>query len=181
MVKSAWAATAIGSLVVLFYSASAWYGIRSNAHMPVAIPSGSVAVPAAPLEKVTKIEKADKTDLTVASPFMLSRKEPLLSKINGRWVGAVDLGGGNRLNFSFNLREKDGQVTGTATFPVGEGVIENGKIVADQLSFVTRHRLPSNGQVLLTQFSGTLADGGLKLTMLSEGGKSYLTLNPVSR
>lgn len=167
--------------MVLFYGASAWYGMQSNGPMLRTNPRDSVAVPAATAEKVMKIEKADKAELAAVSPFSLSRIEPLLSKITGRWVGTVDLGGGNRLNFSFDLREKEGQISGTATFPIGEGNIENGKIFANKLSFATRHRLPSSGQILLTQFSGTLADGGLRLTMVSEGGNSYLTLNPVSR
>ena len=162
-------------LVLLVIGGSAWYGSKQDAgRLP--LPRQAEAV-----KPTRSVEQATKAQPALASPFAFAAKGPIRSSYTGRWVGSLDIGGTKGVHFSLNLLEADGQLTGTATFPIGEGVIESGKIVADQLSFVTRHRLPSNGQVLLTQFSGTLADGGLKLTMLSEGGKSYLTLNPVSR
>lgn len=162
-------------LVLLFFGASAWYGSRQDTRPVVMAPQvqADLALKAG--------TQADKAEAALASPFAFTAKAPLRSSYTGRWMGTLDIGGTKGVQFSLNLLEADGQISGSATFPIGEGVIESGKIVADQLSFVTRHHSPSNGQVLLTQFSGTLADGGLKLTMLSEGGKSYLTLNPVSR
>ena len=117
-----------------------------------------------------------------ASPFTASASATAntAAGITGRWGGEIDLGGKKAL-FNFNLREAEGQLAGTATFPVGEGSIEDGKIAYNQLSFATRHRLPSNGQVLVTKFSGTVGDGTIVLTMLSEGGQSKLTLNPQPR
>lgn len=115
-----------------------------------------------------------------ASPFTASATANTAAGITGRWGGEIDLGGKKAL-FNFNLREVEGQLAGTATFPVGEGSIEDGKIANNQLSFATRHRLPSNGQTVVTKFSGTVGDGTIVLTMLSEGGQSKLTLNPQPR
>lgn len=124
-------------------------------------------------------DKADKAPAMAvfASPFTASATVNAAAGITGRWGGEIDLGGKKAL-FNFNLREAEGMLAGTATFPVGEGSIEDGKIVNNQISFATRHRLPSNGQILVTKFSGTVGDGTIILTMLSEGGQSKLTLNP---
>jgi len=125
---------------------------------------------------------ADKapTMAVFASPFTASATANTAAGITGRWGGEIDLGGKKAL-FNFNLREAEGLLAGTATFPIGEGSIEDGKIANNQLSFATRHRLPSNGQTLVTKFSGTVGDGTIVLTMLSEGGQSKLTLNPQPR
>ena len=160
-------------LVLLAIGGSAWYGSKQDVgRLPMPLQAQTV-------KPTTSVEQATKAEL--ASPFAFAEKGPVRSSYTGRWLGSLDIGGTKGVQFSFNLLEADGQLSGTATFPIGDGVIENGKIVADKLSFATQHRLSSTGQVLITQFSGTLADGGLKLTMLSEGGKSYLILNPVSR
>ncbi len=126
--------------------------------------------------------KADKAPAMAvfASPFTASATANAAAGITGRWGGEIDIGGKKAL-FNFNLREAEGVLAGTATFPVGEGSIEDGKIANNQLSFATRHRLPSNGQTLVTKFSGTVGDGTIVLTMLSEGGQSKLTLNPQPR
>ena len=127
-------------------------------------------------------DKADKAPVVAvfASPFTASATANTAAGITGRWGGEIDLGGKKAL-FNFNLREAEGLLAGTATFPVGEGSIEDGKIANNKLSFATRHRLPANGQILVTKFSGTVGDGTISLSMFSEGGESKLTLNPQPR
>ncbi|UUZ73901.1 hypothetical protein LP415_13605 [Polaromonas sp. P1(28)-8] len=117
----------------------------------------------------------------LASPFGLPGQKTETAGVTGRWIGGLDVGGGNRVQVSFNLRETDGQLSGTATFPVGEGSIEDGKIAGNQLSFSTRHRLPSTGQILVTRFAGDISDGTIALRMQTEGSESRLSINQVSR
>ena len=184
--KSSRQALTIWSLLLLFIGGLLWYGISSDYPEEQTKSPGYATLPAAQNEKQRNVEKANRADLAktnpaLASPFEASASEPGQSRITGRWVGAIEVAVGNRLQFSFNLREHNGQLSGTATFPIGEAAIEDGKINADQLSFTTRQWAPLTGQALLTQFSGRLSADGLELIMLSEGGESRLRLDPVSR
>lgn len=100
--------------------------------------------------------------------------------VSGRWVGWMDVGGGEPVAFRFTLQEADGVVTGSATFPIGESAIEGGSIQGGQMSFVTRHRLASNGQLIATTISGALGDNSMELSMTSEGAVSRLLVNRAS-
>lgn len=130
---------------------------------------------------VLLVAPASETVGIFASPFTSNVASPATTSITGRWGGEIDIGSGSKALFNFNLREAEGQLAGTATFPVGEGSIEDGKIANNQLSFATRHRVPSNGQVLVTKFTGTVGDGVIVLSMFNEGGEGKLTLNPQPR
>jgi len=77
-----------------------------------------------------------------------------------------------------DLREAGGAFSGTASFPIGDASIDEGKVVGHLISFATRHKLASTGQMLLTRFSGEFSAGVLNLTMVSEGASSNLTLKP---
>jgi hypothetical protein len=171
--KSLWKASAMLLLVGLLLGGLMWYWNKPEmASTPQQAAGSDAAVPlAAP---------ATETVAIFASPFTTSASSPATTSITGRWGGEIDIGGKKAL-FNFNLREAEGLLAGTATFPVGEGSIEDGKIANNQLSFATRHRLPLNGQTIVTKFSGTVGDGTISLTMLSEGGESRLTLNPQPR
>lgn len=161
-------------LIGIFLGALAWYWSKPESigtSQESAASAGAVSAAAPEAETVG----------VFASPFTSSLTSTATTSITGRWGGEIDVGSGNKALFNFNLREAEGLLAGTATFPVGEGSIEDGKIANNQLSFATRHRLPSNGQTLVTKFSGTVGDGTIVLTMLSEGGQSKLTLNPQPR
>ncbi len=112
------------------------------------------------------------------SPFAGGAHGASPGSLTGIWVGAIDTGAGKRLQFSLNLREAEGELSGTARFPIGEVGIEYGKVLGTQVSFTTRHRLSATGQPLLTQFAGQLSAGMLQLSMVSEGVESRLTLKP---
>jgi len=101
-------------------------------------------------EKVWGTRDGANTGLAGESPYASDRKGYVVAGVTGRWVGAIDMGASNRLQFSFNFREAGGQLSGTASFPIGEGSIEDGTVVGNQLSFTTRHRMPSTGQMVLT-------------------------------
>ena len=187
--KSLWKASALLLLVGLLLGGLIWdwnQPVRQSAPTQAASDATAAGDKAsmdrADTAAVEKSDKADKAPVVAVfeSPFTASATANTAAGITGRWGGEIDLGGKKAL-FNFNLREAEGLLAGTATFPVGEGSIEDGKIANNQLSFATRHRLPSNGQVLVTKFSGTVGDGTIVLTMLSEGGQSKLTLNPQPR
>ncbi len=167
--KSQWKMPAILLLALLIGSGACWYGFSEDAQSP---PRQAGA------EQVWGTRDGAATGLAGESPYASERKGYVVAVITGNWVGALDMGAGNRVQFSFNLSETGGQLSGTATFPIGAGSIEDGKVVGNQLWFSTRHQLPSTGQILLTKFSGELTDDALNLTMLSEGTESKLTLTP---
>jgi hypothetical protein len=187
--KSLWKASALLLLVGLLLGSLMWYWNQPDKQgAPIQAASDATATgdkPSMDRADTASVDRSDKADkapamAVFASPFTASATANTATGITGRWGGEIDLGG-NKALFNFNLRETEGLLAGTATFPVGEGSIEDGKIANNQLSFATRHRLPSNGQVLVTKFSGTVGDGTISLTMLSEGGQSKLTLNPQPR
>lgn len=93
---------------------------------------------------------------------------------SGRWVGAMDLGGGSQAQFRFDLKSANGLLTGTASLPISEASIVNGRIRDRHLSFDIEHRLPSTGQVVLTRFSGEVHGDTITLDIHSEGAMSRL-------
>ena len=100
---------------------------------------------------------------------------------SGRWVGAMDLGGGSQAQFRFDLKSANGLLTGTASVPIGEASIVNGRIRDQHLSFDTQHRLPSTGQVVLTGFSGEVHGDTVTLEINSEGAMSRLLVQRATR
>jgi hypothetical protein len=196
--KSLWKASAILLLVGLLLGGLIWdwnqpnrKSVPTQAAADVTTVGDKVSVDKAGMDKTEQAtldrpymaaNNVDKAPAMAvfASPFTASATANSAAGITGRWGGEIDLGGKKAL-FNFDLREAEGLLAGTATFPVGEGSIEDGKIANNQLSFATRHRLPLNGQILVTKFFGTVGDGTISLTMLSEGGQSRLTLNPQPR
>ena len=103
-----------------------------------------------------------------------------INSATGSWTGAVRIASDAPIVFMFSLREENGILRGSATFPIGEGRIEDGKVAGNKLAFFTRHRLPSTGQILTTRFTGEIVEGVLYLQMRSEGVDSALTLNRMS-
>lgn len=174
--KTGLQASAMLVLVLLFFGGVVWYGIRQDAQ---SIPEPHVATPVGP--HALQANASARAEPVMASPFSPPAKDYVLAGVTGRWQGAIDMGGSNRVQVSFNLRATDGQLSGTATFPVGEGSIEDGKITGKQLSFSARHRLQSTGQILVTRFAGEMSEGTIALRMQTEGGESRLTINQVSR
>lgn len=173
--KSGWKSFAALLVGLSIIGGSSWYATRQN------VGSTSHEVPAVVSTGQAPADMGGEKSAMLASPFGLQGQKTEAAGVTGRWIGGLDVGGENRVQVSFNLRETDGQLSGTATFPVGEGSIEDGKITGNQLSFSTRHRLQSTGQILVTRFAGEMFEGTIALRMQTEGGESRLTINQVSR
>lgn len=170
--KSRWKSVALWALVSLVVlvlaGARVWYGLDDDDPMPA---------PSASAPGVWGTGDAAYSGPAQESPFDSSARGILPGDVTGRWVGAIELGAGTRLPFSFDLRVANGALSGTARFPIGDAGIEDGKVVGTLVSFTTRHVIASSQRVLITQFAGELAEGALQLTMRSEGAESHLTLN----
>lgn len=160
----------IGVAVLLVLACAAWLGLDGLA------PDAPKA-PTAPAY-VWGTKDGEAAEASAESPFASGANAALPGGLTGIWVGSLDMGTGKHLQFSFNLRESGGALSGTAKFPIGEANIEDGKVVGTRLSFTTRHRLPASGQSLLTEFKGELSEGLLQLTLWSEGAQSHLRLRP---
>lgn len=169
--KSWWIGLAILTAVVISFAGSAWHfarqGMQSKGNQK---PSG-----------VSEANDSVKADGVYAPPFAPARQDNEVTGVNGRWTGGIDIGKGSMAQFSFNFQQAaSGQLTGSATFPVGEGSIQDGIVEGSRLSFSTQHRLPSTGQTLVTKFVGNMSDGVITLDMQSEGGISKLAINRIS-
>lgn len=155
---------------MLLLACAAWFGLDAPApHAPKASPTPA---------HVWGSADGEQSEASGESPFAAGANGALPGSVTGLWVGSIDMGSGHRVQFSFNLHETGGALSGSATFPIGEAAIEGGKVSGRQLYFTTSHRLPASGQSLVTQFKGELSSGMLDLTMLSEGVTSHLTLRP---
>jgi hypothetical protein len=152
---------AIAALVGASMAATIWLaaprGEQPAATPAAAVPSGAPVQPAAPAPTFGAISP-------VAAPG-----DP-----NGRWVGSMDVGGGARAGFRFELHAAGGVLTGTASVPIGDAGIVNGKVSGNHISFDTRHRIASTGQSVLTSFSGEIDGDTIALDLNSEGAVSHL-------
>jgi hypothetical protein len=158
------AAGLASSTVLFWYFAGNGDSMRDQAIFPISTQPQSAAV----------------GEGRYAVPFASNRPETDFSAVTGQWVGSVDLGGGNTVQLSFNLKATGNQLTGTATFPIGDGTIQDAKVEGNHLSFNTRHQVDRTGQMLIARFSGNVGDGVIDLDMQSEAGDSKLTINRVS-
>ena len=169
--KSWWIGLAVLTAVVISFAGSAWYSARQD------MPSTENQKPSG----VSEANDSVKADGVYAPPFAAARQDNEVAGVNGRWTGGIDIGKGSMAQFSFNFQQAaNGQLTGSATFPVGEGNIQDGTVEGSRLSFTTHHRLQSTGQTLVTKFVGNMSDGVIALDMQSEGGVSKLTVNRIS-
>lgn len=158
------AAGLVSAAVLFWYFTENGEPMRDQAIFPVSMAAQSSAV----------------GDGKPAVPFASNRPEADFSAVTGQWVGGVDLGGGNTVQLSFNLKATGNQLTGTATFPIGDGTIQDATIEGNRLSFNTRHQVHRTGQMLVARFSGNVGDGVINLDMQSEAGDSKLTINRVA-
>jgi len=101
------------------------------------------------------------------------------SKLEGVWAGTMMVGA-SPVQFRFEFAVSGDRVVGKATFPLGEGRIEDGRIDTNRVAFTTRHQTTA-GQPLISRFAGALAnDETLELTMETEGVAGNLVAARVS-
>lgn len=55
--------------------------------------------------------------------------------LNGKWVGVINIPGGQDLDVAYTFKVDGEKLTGTATSPTGDVPIDNGKISGDKFSF----------------------------------------------
>ena len=63
---------------------------------------------------------------------------------SGRWVGVMDLGGKSQAVFRFDLRAANGLLSGTASVPIGEAGIVNGRVRDKHVTFETPQPFTEN-------------------------------------
>lgn len=101
---------------------------------------------------------------------------PLIRQpVTGNWAGNISLGRQHSELF-FNIEERLGQLGGTVRFPVGDGVIQSGSRVHNQVQMTTLNASPSTGQMLRTEFSGHYEGDRMRLVMTTETGTDELIL-----
>ena len=155
-------------LALLSFVAPAWYFSNNG-------PDGETEKK--PLFTLAR-NKSPAMDAHSITPF--SKAPPTINSATGSWTGAVRIGTDAPVVFMFTLREEHGILRGSASFPIGEGPVEDGKVTGNKLAFFTRHRLASPGQILTIRFTGEIVEGVMALQMRSEGVDSALTLNRMS-
>lgn len=156
-----------------------WYSDSDDDPRSAEIQSVAAAAASAPASAAVSL----KLEVATVLPFATVGQptESPSPTVNGRWAGQVELGAGRAAKFSFNLRATSGQLTGTATFPIGEGSIQDGSIDGKRLAFTTHHRVQSTGQALVSRFTGEWSDSAITLNMQSDGMDSKFVVVRVSR
>lgn len=136
--------------------------------------TAAIAIPFAGTSGTASAARHEKANIRPPGPIAHS-------PVNGYWVGALDIAREGSTTFSFRFMQIDRRLVGSASFPLGTTKIEEGTIDDRRLSFVTRHRLEPNGETLVSQFSGSVDEGGvISLTMVSEGLVSRFTVRRMS-
>ncbi len=59
----------------------------------------------------------------------------VFADLNGKWVGVLNIPGGNDLDVSYNFKVDGGKLTGTALTPDGDVPLTNGKTDGTTFSF----------------------------------------------
>lgn len=95
--------------------------------------------------------------------------------VTGNWTGSINLGN-QKSDLRFSMAEQGGQLRGTVHFPVGNGIIQSGSRINNQISMTTLNHVPASGQPLLTEFRGTYEGDVMRLVMKTETGNDELIL-----
>src|SRR4029434_1212228 len=105
----------------------------------------------------------------VALLFILARSQPDDPvELSGRWTAEVPDAPGRSFPLVLELRTAGDQLLGSATFPTGEGSIQEGRVQGRQLSLHTQHLPQFADGPAITRFAGELQKDGLHLTMQSD-------------
>lgn len=99
----------------------------------------------------------------------------VLQPVTGSWSGYISLGR-QQSELRFNIEESNNRLSGTVHFPVGDGVIQTGSRMHNQVSMTTLNQSPGTGQTLRTEFSGSYEGDVMRLIMKTETGADELTL-----
>jgi hypothetical protein len=82
--------------------------------------------------------------------------------VSGKWTAQIPGMGGELMDFTFNLKATGEKVTGTVSMPFGDQDISEGKIVGDDISFVTA--VEFGDMKIKTTYRGKVAGAEMKLT-----------------
>ncbi len=86
--------------------------------------------------------------------------------VSGKWNMTADAGG-QLVNITIDLTQKDNTFSGTLSTPYGNGTIEKGKVSGN--NFVGTVKLDFNGQLLELTMQGEIKDGKMKGSMAGSG------------
>jgi len=74
----------------------------------------------------------------------------ITADLNGKWIGVINVPGGQQLDVSYTFKVDGEKLTGTATSPAGDVSIDNGKVNGDKFSFsvnVNGTNYPHTGKI----------------------------------
>ncbi|OOQ59214.1 glycoside hydrolase [Mucilaginibacter pedocola] len=83
--------------------------------------------------------------------------------LNGKWAGTLSTPDGQALDVSYNFKVDGEKVTGTATSPMGEVSVDDGKIKGDAFTFkvnVSGNDYPHSGKVYADSVAMDVDFGG---------------------
>jgi len=89
----------------------------------------------------------------------------IAADLNGKWVGSINVPGGQQLSVSYTFKVDGDKLTGTATSPAGEVPIDNGKVDGDKFSFsvnVSGTDYPHTGKLYADSCGIDIDFGGAK-------------------
>jgi hypothetical protein len=86
---------------------------------------------------------------------------PALADVTGKWAAAIDTQIGVQ-NYTYDLKEDGGKLTGRAKSQFGETEITEGTVKGDDISFV--ENLDFQGQALRITYKGKVSGEEIKFT-----------------
>jgi hypothetical protein len=89
--------------------------------------------------------------------------------VTGKWTAQVPGRQGNTTETTFNFKADGAKLTGTMSGRNGDVEITDGKISADEISFVVVRNF--NGNEIKMVYKGKVSGGEIKFTRTMEGGQ----------
>jgi len=94
--------------------------------------------------------------------------------LSGKWTGTMNTPDGQSLDLSYTFKVDGEKLTGTATSPMGEVAVEDGKIKGDEFTFkvnVNGTDYPHKGKVYADSCAMNIDFGGASTHFVLKHGK----------
>ncbi len=104
----------------------------------------------------------------IAGLFMVAL--PSDFDVNGVWVAEMKKEGQYPYQVRLELIESSGKLSGSVSFPTGDGVIEDGTIQGSKVTFSTTHLPQFASEAAVSRFNGEIVKGEIQLVSVDSNG-----------
>ncbi|MEO8596520.1 MAG: toll/interleukin-1 receptor domain-containing protein [Candidatus Solibacter sp.] len=108
--------------------------------------------------------------LLLSSAGLLFRGERPKPEISGSWIAEMNKPNQRTYRVRLDLVSSGRKVTGSVSYPTGDGSVQGGTLEKDRLTFFTVHIPQFASEAATIRWSGVIEDEGIRFTAADEGG-----------